>query len=62
MKDAIDKKHGFYFLRVGSESDKIDLDLKVMMYLKGDQLETTEEKEKLFTYKFPSAGDFKLTS
>jgi len=36
MKDAIDKKHGFYFLRVGSDSDKNDLSLKIKMFLKGD--------------------------
>ena len=36
MKDAMDKKHGFYFLRVGSENEKSELNLKVMMFVKGD--------------------------
>lgn len=36
MKDAMDKKHGFYFLRVGAEDNKNDLSLKVKMFLKGD--------------------------
>ena len=36
MKDAIDKKHGFYFLRVGTDSLKHDLSLKVKMFIKGD--------------------------
>lgn len=53
MKDAIDKKHGFYFLRIGTDSDKHDLSLKVKMFLKGDQLETTEQNEKVYTYKYP---------
>ena len=26
-KDAIDKKHGFYYLRVGTDQDKYDLGL-----------------------------------
>ena len=33
MKDAIDKKHGFYFLRVGSDQVKEDLNLKIKMFL-----------------------------
>lgn len=53
MKDAMDKKHGFYYLRVGSDSNEHDLSLKVKMFLKGDQLETTEDKEKLYLYQFP---------
>lgn len=53
MKDAIDKKHGFYYLRVGTDSDKYDLSLKIKMFLKGDQLETTEQNEKLYVYKYP---------
>lgn len=36
MKDAIDKKHGFYFLRVGTDSDQNDLNLKIKMFLQGD--------------------------
>lgn len=32
----MDKKHGFYFLRVGSENQNVDLDLKVMMFVQGD--------------------------
>lgn len=66
MKDAMDKKHGFYYLRIGTDSDENDLSLKVKMFLQGDQLETTENKEKLYVYKFPEekfpAGDFKLTT
>lgn len=46
MKDAMDKKHGFYFLRVGSDSETADLSLKVKMFLKGDHVETTEEDRK----------------
>lgn len=48
MKDAMDKKHGFYFLRVGADNEKNDLNLKVMMFVKGDQLETSEDKEKVY--------------
>lgn len=33
MKDAIDKKHGFYFLRVGTDSNKNDLNLKIKIFL-----------------------------
>ena len=53
MKDALDKKHGYYYLRIGAtESAKEDMRLKVKMFLKGDQLETSETSEKLFVYKF----------
>lgn len=66
MKDAMDKKHGFYFLRIGTDSKENDLSLKVKMFLKGDQLQTTEDKEKLYVYKYPQdkfpGGDFKLTT
>jgi hypothetical protein len=66
MKDAIDKKHGFYFLRVGSNSEDTDLNLKIKMFLQGDQLETTEKDEKVFIYKYPKDkfpdGDYKLTT
>jgi len=44
IKDAIDKKHGFYFLRIGSNSDKYDLILKIKVFVKGDLVETTEKK------------------
>jgi hypothetical protein len=36
MKDALDKKHGYYFLRIGADSTDQDLDLKVRMFLRGD--------------------------
>ena len=65
MKDAIDKKHGFYFLRVGSNSDEWDLTLKIKMFVKGDLLETTERNEKLYVYKYPEdkfPGAYKLTT
>lgn len=65
MKDAIDKKHGFYFLRVGSNSDQFDLTLKIKMFVKGDLVETSEKNEKLFVYKYPEdkfPGDYKLTT
>ena len=65
MKDAIDKKHGFYFLRVGSNDDQYDLTLKIKMFVKGDLVETTEKSEKLYVYKYPEdkfPGDFKLTT
>ena len=66
MKDAMDKKHGFYFLRVGSDSENADLSLKVKMFLKGDHVETTEDKEKVYVYKYPvdkfPDGDYKLTT
>lgn len=66
MKDAMDKKHGFYFLRIGADSDNQDLSLKIKMFVQGDQLETTEDKEKLYVYEFPKdmfpEGDFKLTT
>ena len=38
IKDALDKKHGFYFLRVGSNDEKYDLSLKVKMFVKGDHV------------------------
>lgn len=65
MKDAIDKKHGFYFLRVGSNNDMYDLTLKIKMFVKGDIVETTEKNEKLYVYKYPEdkfPGDYKLTT
>jgi len=70
MKDALDKKHGYYYLRIGStDSTKEDMTLKVKMFLRGDQLETSETDEKLFVYKFPSkngkdqiAEDYRLTT
>ena len=65
MKDAIDKKHGYYFLRIGSNSDKYDLSLKIKMFVKGELVETTEKGEKLFVYKYPEdkfPGDYKLTT
>ena len=71
MKDALDKKHGYYYLRIGSDNAKEDMTLKVKMFLRGDQLETSETSEKLFIYKFPpkaaEAGqeatqDFRLTT
>ena len=65
IKDAIDKKHGFYFLRIGSNSDKYDLILKIKMFVKGDLVETTEKNEKLYVYKYPEdkfPGDYKLTT
>jgi len=43
VKDAIDKKHGFYFLRVGSNSDEFDLMLKIKMFVKSDLVETNEK-------------------
>lgn len=62
----MDKKHGFYYLRVGTDSDQYDLSLKVKMFLKGDHLETTEKNEKLYVYKYPEdkfpGGDYKLTT
>lgn len=42
-KDAMDNKHGFYYLRVGSDNDQYDLSLKVKMFLRGNQVETTEQ-------------------
>jgi len=65
MKDAIDKKHGFYFLRIGANSDDFDLTLKIKIFVKGELMETTEKAEKLFVYKYPEdkfPGDFKLTT
>ena len=70
MKDALDKKHGYYYLRIGStDSAKEDMTLKVKMFVRGDQLETSETDEKLFVYKFPSndgkeqaVSDFRLTT
>lgn len=53
MKDALDKKHGYYYLRIGSDNAKDDMTLKVKMFLRGEQLETSETTEKLFVYKFP---------
>jgi hypothetical protein len=53
MKDALDKKHGFYYLRVGSQSNKYDLNLKIKMYVKGEKMETSETDEELLVYKFP---------
>lgn len=39
MKDALDKKHGYYYLRLGStDTAQEDMTLKVKMFLKGDQL------------------------
>lgn len=65
MKDAIDKKHGFYFLRIGSNSDEHDLVLKIKMFVNGDLVETTEKSEKLYVYKYPEdkfPGSYKLTT
>jgi len=65
IKDAVDKKHGFYFLRVGSNSDEFDLTLKIKIFVKGDLLETTEKNEKLYVYKYPEdkfPGDYKMTT
>ena len=65
MKDAIDKKHGFYFLRVGSNSDAYDLSLKIKTFVKGELVETSEKGEKLYVYKYPEdkfPGDYKLTT
>jgi hypothetical protein len=65
IKDAVDKKHGFYYMRVGSNSDQFDLTLKIKIFVKGDLLETTEKNEKLFVYKYPEdkfPGDYKLTT
>lgn len=65
IKDAIDKNHGYYFLRVGSNSNKYDLQLKIKMFVKGDLVETTEKNEKLYVYKYPEdkfPGDYKLTT
>lgn len=64
-KDAIDKRNGFYFLRVGPNSDKFDLTLKIKIFVKGDLLETTEKNEKLYVYKYPEdkfPGDYKITT
>jgi hypothetical protein len=47
MKDALDKKHGYYFLRIGSHQAAADLDLKVQLYVAGNQLETSEVDEPL---------------
>lgn len=58
MKDALDKKHGYYYLRIGSDNAKDDMTLKVKMFVRGEQLETSETTEKLFVYKFPAkSGD-----
>ena len=65
MKDAIDKKHGFYFLRVGSNNDDYDLTLKIKMFVKGNIVETTEKSEKLYVYQYPEdkfPDDYKLTT
>ena len=40
-KDAMDNKHGFYFLRVGTENEA-QLKLKVKIFAKGKQIETSE--------------------
>ena len=56
MKDALDKKHGYYYLRVGSNETMHDLDLKVRMFLSGEQLETTETDEQLNIYQFPAVN------
>jgi hypothetical protein len=47
MKDALDKKHGYYFLRIGSNQTATDLDLKVQLFVAGNQLETSEVDEPL---------------
>ena len=66
IKDAMDKKHGFYYLRIGTDSDANDLSLKVKMFLKGDQVQSTEPNEKVYVYQYPEdkfpGGDFKLTT
>jgi len=59
----MDKKHGFYYLRIGTDQDKYDLSLKVKIFVKGDHIETTEKNEKIYTYKYPQdGGDYKLTT
>ena len=71
MKDALDKKHGYYYLRIGaSEGAKEDMVMKVKMFVRGEQLETSETNEKLFVYKYPlktieglgQVQDYKLTT
>lgn len=66
MKDAIDKKHGFYFLRVGTDQEQFDLSLKIKMFLKGDHVESTEKDQKVYVYNYPqdkfNGGDFKMTT
>jgi hypothetical protein len=66
MKDALDKKHGYYYLRIGSDNAKEDMTLKVKMFVRGEQLETSETTEKLFVYKFPTKEggdqDYRLTT
>jgi hypothetical protein len=52
-KDAMDNKHGFYYLRVGTDQDQYDLSLKVKMFLKGDQVETSEKDQKVYVYNYP---------
>ena len=64
-KDAMDNKHGYYFLRVGTDSDQYDLSLKVKMFLKGDQVETSDQDQKVYVYNYPQdkfKGDYKLTT
>jgi len=66
-KDAMDKKHGFYYLRVGSNEDiQEPIDLKIKMFVKGNQLETSEENSKLSVFKYANDqdhnGDYKLTT
>jgi len=62
MKDALDKKHGYYFLRVGSEQTDSDLNLKVRMFVEGDKLETSETDEKLSILKMKEGGKFRLST
>jgi hypothetical protein len=71
MKDALDKKHGYYYLRIGaSEGAKEDMVMKVKIFVRGEQLETSETNEKLFVYKYPiktiegigEVQDYKLTT
>mmetsp|Transcript_39555 Transcript_39555/g.60430 ORF Transcript_39555/g.60430 Transcript_39555/m.60430 type:complete len:124 (-) Transcript_39555:2-373(-) len=60
----MDKKHGFYYLRIGTDTEQYDLSLKVKMFLKGDQVQSSEPNEKVYVYKYPEdkGGDVKLTT
>jgi hypothetical protein len=39
----MDQKHGFYYLRIGTNSNHSNLNLTVQMLLKGNRLESTEK-------------------
>ena len=48
----MDNKHGFYFLRVGTDNDK-QMKLKVKIFAKGNQVQTSEKGQQILVEQQP---------